>query len=166
MRFQGHWSRKALTKLVSAVFIAAALAAPSGTALGVQPPAFTLTPSEVQFAADVGSFDFEFVQVGTGPRWLVYAGPASTTAGQFFDTQAGSCWQVYEAQGKRIPGKTTCTIQVGFSSQGAGTFTGKLVVYRCLDWHVDPTGGMLICDVTGESQSIDLVGTATQVQTP
>jgi hypothetical protein len=112
---------------------------------------------------DVQLFDYEFVMVGTGPRWLVYQGPASTTGDPvFFDTQAGSCWQAYEALGNRIPGKTACTIQVGFHSAVAGTFTGKLVVYRCVDWHLDPTGGMIICDITGGSQSVDLVGTAVQ----
>jgi hypothetical protein len=164
MRLHGRLSRRALPKLASAMFIAAALATSSGTALGAQPPLFTLSPSQLSFVAttDVNSFDYDFVQVGTGPRWLVYSNPASATAGQFFDTQAGSCWQVYESQGKRIPGKTTCTIQVGFHSEVAGTFTGQLVVYRCLDWHLDPTFGMILCDVTGESQTIDLVGTATQ----
>jgi hypothetical protein len=64
--------------------------------------------------------------------------------------------------GKRIPGKTTCTIQVGFQSDVPGTFSGKLIVYQCLDWHLDPTFGMILCDVTGDSKSVDLVGTATQ----
>jgi hypothetical protein len=60
----------------------------------------------------------------------------------------------------RIPGKTTCTIQVGFHSEQAGTFTGQLVVYQCTQWHVDPTFGMLLCDATGDSKTVDLVGTA------
>jgi hypothetical protein len=164
MRSHGRLSRRALPKLASAMFIAAALATSSGTALGAPPPAFTLSPDQLSFEAttDVLSFDYELVEVGTGPRWLVYSNPASTTAGQFGDTQAGTCWQEYEALGKRIPGKTTCTIQVGFHSEIAGTFTGQLVVYRCLDWHLEPTFGMILCDVTGESQTIDLVGTATQ----
>jgi hypothetical protein len=164
MRLHGNLSRKALTTLASAMFIAGALAASSGTALGMPPPAFTLSPAQLSFdvTTDVNSFDYDFVQVGTGPRWLVYSNPTTATAPQFWDTQAGSCWQLYESQGKRIPGKTTCTIQVGFHSGVAGTFTGQLVVYRCLDWHLDPTFGMILCDVTGESQTIDLVGTATQ----
>jgi hypothetical protein len=112
------------------------------------------------FEATAGAFDYEFVTLGTGPRWLVYANPASTTGDPvFFDTQAGSCWQNYESLGNRIPGKTNCTIQVGFHSVAAGTFNGQ-VVYQCLQWHLDPTFGMILCDVTGDSKSLDLVGTA------
>ena len=165
MRLYRHRRSRSLPIMASAVFVAAALATSSGAALGAPPQAFALSPSVVTFQAttDVQSFDYEFVTVGTGPRWLVYEGPASTTGyPAFFDTQAGSCWQAYEALGNRIPGKTVCTIQVGFHSEVAGTFTGELVVYRCLDWHLDPSGGMIICDVTGASQSVDLVGTAVQ----
>jgi hypothetical protein len=164
MRVYRSWPGR-LTLVASAILMAVALASSSGLALAAPPQAFTLTPSVVEFEAttDVQSFDFEFVMVGTGPRWLVYSGPASTTGDPvFFDTQAGSCWQQYEALGKRIPGKTTCTIQVGFHSTVAGTFTGKLVVFRCLDWHEDPISGVILCDVLDGSQSIDLVGTAVQ----
>jgi hypothetical protein len=165
MRFYPRWPSRSLPTIASAILIAAALAASSGAALAAPPQAFRLSPSLVEFeaTAGVGSFDYEFVMVGTGPRWIVYAGPASTTGDPvFFDTQAGSCWQAYEALGKRIPGKTSCTIQVGFNAEVAGTFFGKLVVYRCLQWHKDPTFGMIICDVTDDSQSVDLVGTAVQ----
>lgn len=165
MRLHGHWTRRALTTMASAVLIVAAVAVSSGTALGGKPPAFTLEPSQLTFeaTADVNSYDYDFVTVGTGPRWFVYAGPASTTGDAvFWDTQAGSCWQAYESLGNRIPGKTTCTIQVGFHSETAGTFTGQLIVYQCLQWHLDPTYGMILCDVTGDSKSVDLAGTALQ----
>ena len=165
MRFYAHWPSRSLPTIASVMLIAAALSASSGPALAAKPQAFTLSPGTVVFeaTAGVGSFDYEFVMVGTGPRWIVYAGPASTTGAQvFFDTQGGSCWQVYESLGKRIPGKTSCTIEVGFNAAVAGTFTGKLVVYQCLQWHLDPTAGMIICDVTDGSQSVDLVGTAVQ----
>lgn len=162
MRLHRYWPKGSLPTMASGVLIAAALAASSGAALGAQPPAFTLSPSVVTFeaTAGVGSFDYELVMVGTGPRWLVYQNPASTTGDPvFFDTQAGSCWQNYEALGKRIPRKTSCTIQVGFNAEVAGTFEGQLVVYQCPKWHLGPTG-MILCDVTGDSQSVDLVGTA------
>ena len=157
--------RKSRLAIASAALVAAALALSSGGALGAPPAGFTLSPSvvELEATAGLGSFDFELVMVGTGPRWLVYQNPSTTTGDPvFFDTQAGSCWQVYESLGDRIPGKTTCTIQVGFGSQVVGTFNGKLTVFRCQQWHTDPTFGMIICDVTGASQTIDLVGRAVQ----
>jgi hypothetical protein len=148
--------------LVASVLLAAALVASSGPAIAAPPQAFTLSPDVVTFETTPNiPFDYEFVTVGTGPRWLVYANPASFTGDPgFFDTQAGSCWQNYESLGNRIPGKTSCTIQVGFHSDQAGTFTGQLVVYRCLQWHLDPTFGMILCDVTGDSKSVELVGMA------
>jgi hypothetical protein len=163
MRLHRHGPGGSLPVIVRAVLVGAALTLSAQSAAAGPPPAFTLTPSVVAFeaTAGVGSFDYEFVMVGTGPRWLVYEGPATTTGDPvFFDTQAGSCWQSYEALGNRIPGKTTCTIQVGFDAAIAGTYTGKLVVYRCLQWHVDPTFGIILCDVRAGSQSVDLVGRA------
>jgi hypothetical protein len=142
------------------MLVAAGLAASSSAVLAAKPP-FTLSPTTVTFEAMLGSIDFEEVMVGTGPRWLVYQGPATAVL-PFFDTQAGTCWQTYEAAGKRIPGKTTCTIQVGFNPSTVGTFEGQLVVYQCLKWHLEPTFGMIICDVTGDSQSVDVIGTAVQ----
>ena len=156
---------RSLPTIANAMLIATALTFSSGAALAAPPQFFTLTPEVVEFeaTAGVGSFDFEFVMVGTGPRWIVYQGPATTTGDPvFFDTQAGSCWQAYEALGNRIPKQTSCTIQVGFNAAVAGTYTGALVVFRCLQWHVDPTFGMILCDVTDGSQSVDLVGRAAQ----
>jgi hypothetical protein len=163
MRLYRRWPSRSLPIVASALLIAVALAASGRAALAAPQPGFTLSPNTLTFEATAGvlSFDYEFVMVGTGPRWLVYAGPATTTGDPvFFDTQAGSCWQAYEALGNRIPAKTSCTIQVGFGSEQPGTFTGKLVVYRCLQWHIDPTFGMILCDMTDGSQSVDLVGTA------
>ena len=159
MRPLKHGPSRSLRAIARAALIGAALAIPSGSVVAKPPQAFTWTSSVAEFeaTAGVGSFDFEFVMVGTGPRWLVYEGPASTTGDPvFFDTQAGSCWQALEALGNRIPGKTTCTIQVRFNAAVAGTYTGKLVVFRCLQWHIDPTFGMILCDVTDDSQSVDL----------
>jgi len=150
--------------IVTVMLVAGMLAASSGAVLATPPAAFTLSPGQLTFQAttDVLSFDYDLVTVGTGPRWLVYENPTTTTGDPvFFDTQAGSCWQNYESLGNRIPGKTTCTIQVGFHSEQPGEFTGQLVVYKCTQWHVDPTFGMILCDATGDSETVDLVGTAT-----
>lgn len=163
MRIHRHGLGMSRSLVASVILVAATLAASSGAVLADPPEAFTLSPSQVTFeaTADVNSFDYEFVTVGTGPRWLVYQNPTTTTGDPVFgDTQAGSCWQNFESLGNRIPGKTTCTIQVGFHSQQAGTFTGQLVVYKCTQWHTDPTFGMILCDATGESKTVDLVGTA------
>jgi hypothetical protein len=163
MRIQGLRPRRPLRIATAGVLIGAALLLPSGTALADPPAAFTLSPEVVtlEAPAGAGSFDYEMVTLTSGPRWLVYQNPTTTTDAAFWDTQAGSCWQAYESLGNRIPGKTSCTIQVGFHSDVPGSFTGNLIVYRCLDWHADPTFGVLLCDDLDGSQSIRLVGTAT-----
>ena len=163
MRSRRHGLSPSRSLVAGVLLVTGALAASSGAVLAKPPAAFTLSPSQLTFeaTADVQSFDYELVMVGTGTRWLVYQNPATATGDPvFFDTQAGSCWQQYESLGNRIPGKTTCTIQVGFHSEQAGTFTGQLVVYQCTQWHEDPTFGLILCDATGDSQTIDLVGTA------
>jgi hypothetical protein len=152
-----------LSLVASVILVVAALAASGGAVLAMPPAAFTLSPSQLTFeaTADVQSYDYDFVTLTTGPHWLIYQDPATTTGDQvFWDTQAGSCWQGFESLGNRIPGKTTCTLQIGFHSEQAGTFNGQLVVYQCTQWHLDPTFGMILCDATGDSKTVDLVGTA------
>ena len=163
MRIHQKLSGASLSVVASAVLVVGTLVATSGAVVAAPPTGFTLSPAQLAFeaTADVQSFDYELVEVGSGPRWLVYENPSTTTGDAvFFDTQAGSCWQAYESLGMRIPRQTTCTIQVGFHSEQAGTFTGQLVVYRCTHWHLDPTYGMILCDATGGSETVDLVGTA------
>jgi hypothetical protein len=95
-------------------------------------------------------------------RPVVIQNPATVTGDNvFFDTQAGSCWQSYEALGNRIPAHTSCTIQVGFHPTVPGSYSATLTVYRCTSWHLDPTFGFILCDTLDGSRSMNLTGTGT-----
>jgi hypothetical protein len=124
------------------------------------PPRFELSPASLSFSAPAGGFDYHSVTVTNNRGPLVIQNPASGDS-HFFDTQAGTCWQTYEVFGDPIPAHTSCSIEVGFTSATAGTFTGTLTVYRCLTWiYVGPTNS-IICTSTDGGETVDLTGTAT-----
>jgi len=152
---------KGLPFLIGSLLSVVALAASVGSASASPPAAVTLSPDPVVFTADVNAYDYEFLTLTTGPRWFVYAGPASASDAAFWDTQAGTCWQGYESLGDRIPGKASCTFQIGFHPASPGTYTATFTIYRCTAWHTDPTYGFILCDATDGSYSVTLQGTAT-----
>lgn len=127
---------------------------------GAAPPAqFSLSPDPLNVTAEVGGFGYADVTVRTRGA-LVIQSPAMLGTPTFFDTQAGSCWQTYQAVGDHIPPRSSCTIQVGFHPTSAGTFHDTLTVTRCTEWH--ESSGQLVCDTLGQSQTIQVVGVATE----
>jgi hypothetical protein len=105
----------------------------------------------------------------TTSRRLVIQNPATlsgdvsrTDGGSiFFDTQAGSCWQQYEALGDPLPAHTTCTIQIGFHPEAVRSYNATLTVRRCTHWHLDLTSGVIVCDALDGSRTASLTGTGT-----
>jgi hypothetical protein len=127
------------------------------------PPAFSLDyPLLLSLSPPVPGFDYALVAVTShSSSPIAIQNPATfSDPAHFWDTQAGSCWQQYEVFGNPIPPKNTCTIQVGFHSDDAGTFESTMTVYLCTAWHADPVYNMIVCDATGASQTIDVMGTA------
>jgi hypothetical protein len=122
--------------------------------------AFTLSPSKLSFTAEVGSFDYQMVTLKNRKNTPLVIDPLTTFSDpNFWDTQAGTCWQWYESLGYEIPAKATCTIQVGFSPKAAGTSSGSMAVYQCETWEVTDAG-QITCSSTGFSQKISLSGSA------
>jgi hypothetical protein len=154
--------------LTVAAAAAAAVIVPLQAGVAAPPGKFTLSPSSLSLSAPAGStypddYAFAYVTV-TNPTGhpIVIQNPASFDDSHFFDTQTGigSCWQTYEVFGNPIPGKASCTIQVGFHSTTEGTFTGTMTVYRCLSWTLNANGGIQCIDLDG-SKTVSLTGTAT-----
>jgi hypothetical protein len=141
--------------------LAAALAIVPLQGAATPPVGFTLSPSSLSYSTAAGDFQYQLVTVTT-MRPVVIQNPATVTGDSvFFDTQAGSCWQNYEALGNRIPAHTSCTVQVGFHPIAPGTYSATLTVNRCTSWHLDPTFGFIVCDTLDGSQSVSLNGTGT-----
>ena len=129
------------------------------------PPAWTLSPSSIDFGSvAVGSFNYSYdASVQTGQAPVVIQGPTTLTGDSaFWDVQGGSCWQQYEALGNPIPAHTSCTIEVGFHPLAAGSYSGTLIVTRCLGWFINPIQGSLNCDnaTLDGTQSVVLSGSA------
>jgi hypothetical protein len=129
---------------------------------GAMPPAgFTLSPSTLDFSVATGTSQFQLLTLTTKGQPVVFQNPTTATDPVFQDTQAGTCWQSYEALGNKIPKHTSCTIQIGFHPNTAGTYSATLTVSRCTSWHIDPTFGFILCDATDGSQTVTLNGTGT-----
>jgi hypothetical protein len=155
---------KARAILFGALVLATTLTLGAGAASAAPaPPAppFTVSPTSISFSnVPLGAVANQLVTVTTGGKKVALDNPASFAGtGDFFDTQAGTCWQLYGAQGKPVPARTACTIQVGFGPVTAGPLTDVMTVYACKKSHVDPANGFLLCDTLGVSQSVSLSGT-------
>jgi hypothetical protein len=157
---------KRLLVIPAAALAALAITPVQGAA--APPPGFDLSPTSLSFTAAVDSFQYQFVTVTTSRRLVIQnpatlSGDVSRTDGGsiFFDTQAGSCWQQYEALGDPLPAHTTCTIQVGFHPDAVRSYNATLTVSRCTHWHLDPTFGFIVCDALDGSKTASLTGTGT-----
>jgi hypothetical protein len=125
------------------------------------PPAgFTVSPSNLSYSTATNTSQFQLLTVTTS-RPVVIQNPTIATDPVFQDTQAGSCWQGYEALGNKIPNHTSCTIQIGFHPTAPGNYSATLTIKRCTQWHIDPTFGFILCDATDGSQTVTLNGTGT-----
>ena len=125
---------------------------------------FDLEPASLEFATTAGpcfpNCDYEWVTVTNNKnKPIAISLPFGPSDPHFWDTQAGSCWQTYEVFGLPIPANGSCTLQVGFASESAGTFTGTLTITRCDTWHT-ATPGFLECDSLANSQTVQLTGVA------
>ena len=163
MRSSKRGIRRVRAAIAGALVLVATLTLGSGMASGAPQVPFTVAPTSLSLAADVGAFDYELVTITTKKRVAVaLENPASFGAGSpFFDTQGGTCWQTYGVFGLPIPPRATCTIQVGFASSSAGSFSDVMTVYACAAWHVASPSGFLVCDTRDGSRTVDLSGAAT-----
>jgi hypothetical protein len=146
----------------SALVLLATLTVGISTVSAAPPVPFTVSPTSLSLAASAGDYDYDFVTVTTGKKSVVIENTASFGSGvEFFDTQAGTCWQSYGVLGLRVPANTSCTIQVGFHPSAAGSSTDVMTVYACKKSHVDAGSGQMVCDARDGSRTVDLTGAAT-----
>ena len=150
--------RRFLVVAAGVAALGALAAVPGGAASS---PQFTLIPDELSMSTTAGTITYADVTVTNRSKDpLVIQNPATSDNAAFFDTQSGSCWQSYEVSGNPIPGRTSCTIQVGFYPLDTGTSNGTLTVSRCSTWHPDASSH-IVCDTLDGSRTVDLTGTGT-----
>jgi hypothetical protein len=53
--------------------------------------------------------------------------------------------------GDPVPPQGSRSLEFGFSSETAGTFTGTVTIHRCETWHTEPTFGYIVCGTQGLS---------------
>jgi hypothetical protein len=144
--------------LAGAVPATAAPGGGHGGGGGGSAPPFTISPTNLTFAALVNQADTELLTLTAGRKSVAFVG---NTAGAYSFTNLGTCWTTYLNQGLAVPANTSCTIEIAFIPSSGGLFPGSATITNCPQWNV--VNGKVNCKKQDPSTAVtvSLSGTAT-----